>query len=181
MGWMQFVSNLVSSLAWPAAVVAAIAIFRRPISNLIPRLRKISVGSVDFEIDQLAADVADVAEPGGEVAPRAEAQTTAPTWVEGALTLADSSPSGAILVAFSAVEQQVRELARPYGPIQGFNGAVRKLAEGHVISDDVLPLLFELSSIRNTVAHSGPSDVVGTDAAKAYVDTASRIVGLISK
>ena len=57
MGWMGFLSSLVSSLAWPALVLAAILIFQKPLADLISRIRAVSVGNVKVDISQLAAEV----------------------------------------------------------------------------------------------------------------------------
>ena len=184
MGWMGFLTSLVSSLAWPSLVLAAILIFRQPLADLIARIRSVSLGNVEVEIDQLAAEVtaqsviADAGTARANVIAHAPAVRVAPAWSDLAITTAEADPQSAVLAAFSAVDQKVREIARPYGQIQGFNEAVVKLAGAELFSADLVPVFLGLSEIRNRVAHG--SKAVDTATAKTYIETAVRALGLIS-
>ena len=42
MGWMEFVSSIVGSLAWPVAAVIVAAIFHRQIAGLLAKVRKLN-------------------------------------------------------------------------------------------------------------------------------------------
>ena len=44
MNWLEFISSLVSSLAWPAVILFGVFLFKRPLSALIGRIRSIERG-----------------------------------------------------------------------------------------------------------------------------------------
>ena len=95
------------------------------------------------------------------------------------MTTAESDPETAVLAAYSGIEQSVRELARPYGQIRGFNDGVIKLANADVIPPDLVPVLPGLTEVRNSVTHR--PEAVDTETAKSYVETAAKALSLFCK
>lgn len=50
MDWLTFVAAIVKSVAWPVTLVLILLVFRRPVRELIPRLRTIRIGSVEASV-----------------------------------------------------------------------------------------------------------------------------------
>jgi hypothetical protein len=49
MGWMELIASLVDSLAWPVAIVAASALLRSKLVDLLPLIKRGKVGPSGFE------------------------------------------------------------------------------------------------------------------------------------
>ena len=57
---LTFFSNLIDSIAWPAAAVLLVLLFRRPLLQLFLLLRKMKVRDVEFEFDKIIEYAKDV-------------------------------------------------------------------------------------------------------------------------
>jgi hypothetical protein len=56
MSWLEFVAELVSALAWPITIVAALVFLRRPLERWMrERPSRIKAGPVELEWDSLGA------------------------------------------------------------------------------------------------------------------------------
>jgi len=62
----QFIASLVSSLAWPAAVVAVAFLFRKQLATLLTSgpLKRLKAGPFELELDRIAAVVEERVEAG---------------------------------------------------------------------------------------------------------------------
>jgi len=50
MDWLTFVSNAIDSLAWPAAVVIALLVFRKPMTNAMLSLKRLRFKDLEVEL-----------------------------------------------------------------------------------------------------------------------------------
>jgi hypothetical protein len=98
----QFVASLVSSLAWPAAVVCIAVVFRSQLKTLLTdRLRHIEAGPIKADFDRVGSKVeATLGEAGIPVPAHAESPDLA--------NLAAQVPEMVIAEAFGLVEQELR-------------------------------------------------------------------------
>jgi hypothetical protein len=54
---MEFIAAIVGSIAWPAAVVGVVFLFRHEISALIPSLSRVQVGPVQADFGQMLEEI----------------------------------------------------------------------------------------------------------------------------
>jgi len=117
MDGFQFLTSLVSSLAWPTAVVGAIVLFRKEIAELIGRLRTVKALGAEGTFDPkeaeatvaLATATATAAASGGQAA----AMITRPESDRNPLAerlkdLATAHPQAAVLQAYEEVDRVLR-------------------------------------------------------------------------
>jgi hypothetical protein len=168
MDWLTFVSSLVGSVAWPVVIFATAFLFRRPISRLIDRIKKMSIGdkSVDFT-DQL--DEAEV-DATATMIPNMPPASDDPAIDHRTAQLANLSPTAAVLDAWGKVERKALQLAEPivapsssaqWGRIP-FRAGVKALHHHGMITAGTFNLLGDLQQLRNSAAHGG--DVTVADA-----------------
>lgn len=62
MDCLTFISNLVSSLAWPIAIVVIVISMRAQIASLITNIKKLKAGSIEAEFEKLEQEVQEVRE-----------------------------------------------------------------------------------------------------------------------
>ncbi|MHB1502158.1 MAG: hypothetical protein ACYCYK_13655 [Candidatus Dormibacteria bacterium] len=178
MGWMRFVSDLVSNLAWPSFAGVVFLALRREISELIPNLRRFKApGGWEAEFGERAAD----AQRQSEVlaAPKMKlriGQSAQPDWVDQLRQVADVSPRAAVLDAFLKVEEQITRLALPLAqPRSGVGRMARVLVDRGIMPHAITPVLDDLVGMRNQAAHY-PEFAIPVSAAISYVDAAANLV-----
>lgn len=76
MDWLTFISDMVAALAWPAAAVVIVVIFRTQMAALISRVTKVTtpIGSIDAEAREAKRDAQNLPEAEAEV-PEVKADT----------------------------------------------------------------------------------------------------------
>jgi hypothetical protein len=157
---MAFVASIVHSVAWPAGVVVATVIFRKPIGTAINRrMRRLKAGPFEAEFDPVTAEVRE------ELAKSPELADVEVPAVTGGLQydlapLIVTSPRAAVLEAFARIELRLRELVagagaapveRGWPTVRGLAMQARKLG---LISEETLAAIDGLATLRNLAAHS---------------------------
>jgi hypothetical protein len=156
MDLLTFISTLVGHLAWPIAAVAVLWMFRQSLVQLIPLLRKAKYK--DFEVEfgerlQAIEAEAEIILPKPE--PRALPQAGGE--LESLAKLAELSPRGAIVEAFTHVEAAVNALAEAAGidpSTRTFTGRVLALGGKGIVTPEYGPLFDRLRALRSVAAHS---------------------------
>jgi hypothetical protein len=155
----QFVASLVSSLAWPVAVVIVAVVFHGPIGEMIGRFEHVK--SPVFEAWTKAEAATRVA-----VAASPTPQPNKP--VSGSLSekmadLAVVSPGGAVSMAWTEVEKLLsRKMQQATGlpaeKVSGVRGVDAALQAG-VINQETATAIHDLATLRNMVVHGGADDL----------------------
>jgi len=154
----QFVASLVSSLAWPVAVVIVAIVFRAPIGEMIKRLEHVK--SPLFEGWAKATAETRVALATGPSA-------GSTTGVRGSLTekfadLAATSPAGAVVMGWIEVEKLLSAKMVATGlPEQKFSGvrAPDAALQAGLISQETAEAIRGLATLRNLAAHGRVDDL----------------------
>jgi hypothetical protein len=167
-GWLEFISSMVSSLAWPVAVVIIAFAFRTKLSDLLSKVQKISWG--DASID-LAEKLDDAEAASKEIAE--EIVVREPAVPDDRFSkLVEISPSAAILDSWQRIERLlnerfVDEFLSGKRPISA-HAVFRKLHREGKINSSTFNLLRELQQVRNIAVHEGEQGVTPTDAFRFY-------------
>jgi hypothetical protein len=202
MDWKQFISSVVGSLAWPAAVAFLIYVFRQPIEGVIARLTKLKGGGVEAEFGQyvekaesaaLRADLSVTPSTGassdwpsssggagwgttGRSSSDWGAGMSSSDW--GASTPGESSPRAAVIEAWLSLEREIQSLARAYGvkpgdPPLSTRQLVDQLVSQGVIGPPVAEVIARLRRARDAAVHEENYKVGSRDAAE-YVELAAQ-------
>jgi hypothetical protein len=180
---LSFVSQIVSSLAWPATVLTCIFLLRRHLLAVIPLVRTVKYSDVEIRFGQEVAELkrtTDIAE--------LPAQPTNPKhnqW-ESLSRLADVRPRTAIRGAWNQVEQSIRGLAKKKDTeitdaAEGMPmviGAILLNQGG--ISSDQYELMQKLRILYHDAERAEP-DSITADSAAEYVGLALRLAASIDK
>lgn len=164
MNIFEFIASLVKSLvslAWPAALVASVWLFRDKINELLPLVRmRYKDFDISFRLDQAEEEAAALPPPppGEEISEPTEEEKS--RFEE----IAERSPRAAILEARADVEEALRQLAHradvSKAGMQSFLRLTRELRSHGKIGSETAALLDDLRALGNAAAHRG--DVVLT-------------------
>lgn len=169
MDWMQFVSALVSALAWPCAVVLVVCLLKNPILGLIPKIRSFKYGELQIDLGkELEAVKAEISEQAAE----SESPVLAPPPPPPPTTmeLAAVSPRSAVLMSWREVEKEIDQtiaachitLAYRHETNPGLK--MRVLREKNLIDDNTMSTFKRMFGLRNTATHMTDVEISYNDA-----------------
>lgn len=161
MSWLDFISRVTESLAWPLATVIGVLVLRRPIANLLAHapLKRLKAGPFEVEIERGLAEAETTLEAGGVIPPPlSEGSIRDELSVE-----AVRAPAVAVLEAHHAVERELRDVVASLD-IQAPESAgavrlARLAAQGGAISEASVRAVEAISVLRNLIAHGGAREV----------------------
>jgi hypothetical protein len=169
---LQFAASLVSSLAWPLAVLAVAMVFRVQIRQLMTRqLRRLRAGPVEMEFDRLLSEVGvELASPRPAASSKGSAESPL---IEELADASAVSPLAAVLDAHAAVEQALSDLVAEVdaGQARQSAGTARltntALAKG-LITPETARAIEGITVLRNLAAH-GRANEVTPERARDYL------------
>jgi hypothetical protein len=166
MGWLDFISNVIDALAWPAAIVALVVVLRAPLGELIGGVRRLRYREwqADFgkEVEHVEKLAKEAELPGVPVDQRGRREPTGPA-------LARKEPRAAVIESWLLVETEGSRLARRYG----LDGSVSSLVERGLITSDVGAIIRDLRELRHRAVHD-PDFRISQDEAEKYAELAQR-------
>lgn len=174
---MEFIASLVRSLAWPAAVVIAVLVFRRQLSSLLSEpLRRIKAGPIEMEFIERVA----VLEAQLDVEPDAPSASPSPDSLSAQLDrVAEIAPQAAVMEAHARVELRLRDMLSDSGLTPERPTGMRRLAElvaqHGLIGPEAVRAIEGMTVLRNLAAHGGARDL-SSDRAREYLALADTVL-----
>jgi len=152
---LQFVADLVGSLAWPAVVLVVAFLFRHQLAVLLARpFSSLKAGPMelmwDTQFAQVEADL-DVSEP-----PPASPTERARSVSEQLVEVARIAPGAAVVQAFARIEAQLRLLLLDAGIDPGKGSAVQLARRAHdadLVQQETVKAIEGTAVLRNLAAH----------------------------
>ena len=177
MSILEFTVALIDALVWPLVVVVLSVLFRRQIVALLPLLRRVKYGDLDFYFSEQLEEVESQVEaipPGNHV----------PAVADRVREIASISPRVAIIESWLTVEAAVKALSDvgnsdPARSQVRMFSLERSLEEAGVIDETVPALIGSLRAIRNKVMHISDFQVSELTALR-YALVASTVVDIPS-
>jgi hypothetical protein len=175
---LGFISQIVSSLAWPITLLACVLLLKRHLLALIPLVRTVKYSDVEIHFGQEVAELKKTA-----VIANLSPGPKQNQW-ESLIRLADVRPRTAIRSAWGHIETSIRELARKK------NTEITDAAEGMpmvigalllnqaAITTDQYVLMQKLRVLLHEAERAEPDSITPGSAAE-YVALALRLAASI--
>ena len=185
MSVLEFIASLVGSLAWPAAVVIVVIVFRNPIGEQLSRLAALrGPGGWSAEFRERIRQIETQAEllPAPSTYQPEELEFASD--VQMLPQLAENFPQESIVESWLLVERSIRSAAARIGldlsPIWPASRVAERLAEEGHIPRDLIGLIESLRTVRNIAAHSAKFDVP-IDGAVSYAQAARSVAEVLER
>lgn len=197
-GW-EFTAQVIGSVAWPLAVVAAAVIFRSEFKGLIKRLQSGELWGAKFNFGDAIAETERLRESAPELPanessdPPGGPKTAPPTNTAGASTFdelvgefvvlaavdADANPSYSMLAAWERADNTLRRYERELDDFVGRpkTGLPRSVLHLQHFDRHVNAMYQQLRELRNKVAHGQADPTTGE--AVAFVENAEWLVARV--
>src|SRR5216683_6249720 len=199
MNILQFIASLISSLSWPVAIVLIILILRKPLSQIILSLQKLSYKELQLDFSQevsklvSAADRAKIPTVTIENGSRSRERIFTPSrsldgnFDDQVTSLAKTAPTAAIVMAWSQVEAEIQSAINrlaisPDNPLyNSWLRNIRLLRENNYIDEHTEKILEGLRVLRNKVVHGEAKEEELTyTQVMEYAQLAKRMVKLLA-
>jgi len=183
MDWLTFISNFISSVAWPLVAVLFILVFKKELGALARRVTKMSLpGGGDVTFGQ-ALDAATLQTEKVEAKIEAEVKAKAPELedqppsksphvdpsqsaaFDSYLWLAEHNPHAAVLEAYREIPNALNEARIIISqPDLSERQILSVLLTESVLSDEMFGLFGRLRKLRNKAAHSRETVITPSEA-----------------
>ena len=180
--FLEFLSEIIGSIAWPLAIVILCFHFKQPIISAIGNLRSIKYGNTEATFNRELAITSEAAKAIETSDPNiADANKEKITEL---IKFSQSSPTSAIIAAWEEVEKAARNYveksglalksdpSRPYFHLQTF------LADNKLLPRAEIETFRELRMMRNRAAHANELEIT-EDQARRYIRIADRLIDSI--
>jgi hypothetical protein len=161
---LEFLANVIRSLAWPTAVIVVILIFRKEVSLLVDRLRKFGLFGMRGEF---AEPLKEGMEPSRKITIRGAKPKIEPP-------LTSDLPNEDVIAAFEEIEntlEHIRPLVDENLPT--YRSIVERLERERYIEPEALQLFNSLREARNAAAQPAGSVQISTADAIEYQQQAT--------
>lgn len=162
MDCLEFVASIVGSVAWPAAVVASVFLFRKELKRLMPLLQlKYKDLDISFRLSAAEKDAAELPPVLPEIIPT-------PEETDRFAQIAELSPRAAILEVRVDLLDALTSLAMasnvPTAKTSSMLALMRSLRSKDIINSQTSALLDDLRVLGNNAAHNSQSSFTKDDA-----------------
>lgn len=171
MTWFRAATDLVEVVAWPGVVLALALVYRRPLSQLVLRVRRLTGGGIAIEIDELAESALQESRRVADE-PTEEPPGDLEHYLQSVL---EHDAIGSFLGSWALFERAVAERAASEGVAldSGTRRLVRAIMEelaraGHV-SADAMRTFEALYGIRNRLAHGIEFEISASSLAEMHL------------
>jgi hypothetical protein len=184
---LSFIAAMTKALAWPVTVVFLAMLFRRPLFDLVPLLRRLKYGDLEIDFEREIRALETVAD---QVLPKTkdfEIRALRLDELHDEITrLAGTMPAAAVVVAWSDVERALlaaaerNNITKKEDPVhQNPIYIVRSLALRDKIDRLTLTIFSELRRLRNAATH-GAQQITRSEALE-FSDLAARLIDKFGK
>jgi hypothetical protein len=172
MDWKAF-ADIVGHLAWPLIALVIALLFRKPISDLLRRLKNIKGPGLEAGFEKVLEESKDEAERIKEDQDSESSEPAEPTPIQATeLQLAQQFPAAAIFEAYAQIDALTRQIrqrlpdreARPHRAPSDAIAAARRMG---YLTDSAEVLYKRLTVARNLVAH-GKDDASAASAVEYW-------------
>lgn len=186
--YLEFISEIVSHLAWPVTVLILVILLRKRLSDLLSSITKLKFRDLEMDFKRLAESAEMLPEDEAPRQPISEPNLTfLNSFEKQIMDVATHAPSAAILLAWTGVETAMasavsRMAISPDPPSMRSPGhtldSLRRFAE---LPNEVGDLINEMRELRNKVAYNEHHrSSISTESAVAYGESAVRVINFLN-
>ena len=184
MSKLEFISQIISSLAWPLTVILILFLLRKQIANLFPNLRKFKYKDIELDFSAQTSKIAARAQIELPL-PKLQAYGTGTPSIESKRQrLIDLSPRSAILEEWIELEAAATYAIKRYNPDMKSSRIKSAIQIGaalqglEILNNKQLAIFHDLRNLRNAAAHAANFNVA-KDTVEEYIETAGRLVDFL--
>jgi hypothetical protein len=177
---LQFIAEIVDSIAWPVTVVALIYLLRRPLGELLRDVSKFRYGDFELDFGREISALEDKAKTAGLVVPAAKTPKRHPPnsdqIISDAQRLAVDFPGPAVGLAWTAVERELIQavmrlkISADFPPYNSPLRSIVMLGKQGYLDKESQEILDRMRKLRNAAVHPGADLMrISSDEAQEFI------------
>jgi hypothetical protein len=171
---LTFISNVISSIAWPATILFLVYLFRSQLGGLLHLVSSLKYKDIELQFGNQLKRIGDTN------LPQKNQRHRQPLEFQRVSRLAELSPRAAVLESWVNVELAALGTARSLMQDDVQNKtlsyqAIRALERSGRLDPTAVSMLRDLRALRNQAAHA-PDFAISTDSAIEFADASDRLV-----
>lgn len=182
MDWLQFISSLISSIAWPVVGLTFLFLFKTELSKIVQRLAHLKYKDLEIAFDKIKQDAQELQLKSALMtAPKESVEFT--SLEEQIMDAAERTPSAAILLAWSGLETAIASavgrlaISSESPSYRSPMHNIESLEQAGRLSKSHKQLLNEMRMLRNKVAHEQSAILsISSNHALDYAKTAIDLI-----
>lgn len=158
MDWLQFISALIASIAWPSVAITCLLMFRSELTKVVQRVAHLKYKDLELDFEKVKQQAEELHLEIQQIPPAIESPVFT-SLEDQIMDAVDRAPSAAILLAWSALETSIaaavaRLAISPEAPsYRSPIHNIEMLSKNGRLSKKHERLLHEMRTLRNKVAH----------------------------
>jgi len=187
MNWLQFLSSVIQSLAWPAVVLIVVLMLKDSIAALIPRLKRFKHKDTELEFEEKVREIeAQVAPVTKNLPARTGNPSDRVSQIDRLYDIVDISPRAAIVEAWIQVESALSKVA---SKVEGFDKNWRSippttllniLRDRGLIEERIFDGLQQMRTLRNRAAHS-EDFALSAEGVRKFLELSKNVISTFEK
>lgn len=173
---LDFIQSIIESLAWPIATIIGIVILKRPISNTLKRLSKLTYKEAELDFVTEFNSAKKAAKSIGKNFDSSKRLNFSinKTLIEEIEQIASISPQASIPLAWSMLESEITNLIKGkfssigFSPSNGLLKNLQLLKDKSLIDNESYELIKSLSKLRNETINKHGDIKLSVDDAIEY-------------
>ena len=164
MNALEFISSLIDSIVWPAAIIVLVFAFRAPLRKVLQELSGLRFGDFEMDFGPGIKRIGDQAKKIGLESPKRPISARAGTLdssqiIADALQLTREFPEPAVILAWTAVEHELLQaimrlaISPDYPAYNSAHKNIMILREQGYLDRDTCEILDGMRNLRNAAAH----------------------------
>ena len=164
MNALEFISSLIDSIAWPAAIIVLVLVLRSPLRKVLQELSGFRFGDFEIDFGPGMKRIGDQAKRIGIEPPKRPISARAGTLdssqiIADAIQLAREFPEPAVILAWTAVEHELLQgvmrlaISPDYPTYNSSNKNIMILREQGYLDRETCEILDGMRKLRNAAAH----------------------------
>lgn len=199
MSWLEFISSIIKSVAWPIIVLIAVLALRKPVSQLILKLAELKLKTVkygEFEatFEDKLEDVESNVNPEGESVNSSVNDSEDVSFKNTDLAfvnIAEEAPHLAVAMAWQELEYAITNILIELGvyeslfvgvrikrPPTAYQG-IKYLNNNGYISDNFVKTFNDLHQLRRFAVHNHHDHLITYDEAIRYRKVTKRLIKML--
>jgi len=179
MDWKTFISEVISSLAWPAVVIIVIYLLKDKAPELLSRIIKFKYKDTEFEFAEKVKELSE-----DNVSNQYESKNVKAS-KDTLYHIATVSPRSAVMEAYRLLEvEAIKAIEKAYPELEDRNiknqVQVTKMLRDKVLNSEQYFQLRELRNLRNQAAHHDSFSLTG-EPINDYIDLALSITDVLER
>lgn len=187
MNWLEFIAEIINSLAWPASILLVLYILRGELPVIARSLKKLRYKDLELEFEKSAQAVVEKArsslpEAAKDIQLSGQSQDEL---IDRLVSISELAPRSAILEAWLVVEAAAVDVAKKKG-ISSFKshpGPMRLreyLVKGDLLNKDQQVVFEQLRNLRNEAVHVADAEFT-RKAVNDYIASALQMAGYLEQ